>query len=127
MCGLTPKSGRILALIVTKRSRAPTTLHSELDFDMFPEIPLLTLRNRHRRIHEAHHDGQQSLANDEDFENEDNETGSADENSSPPQAISNTMVNAHSMTSMPSMNMPSAMSTMMGPQMIAPQLLQQQI
>lgn len=82
---------------------------------------------RHRRIHEAHQDGQQPPgANEEEFENEGNELDDADENSSVSQCVPCTMVSASSVTSIPSMNMPSAMS-MMAPQMIAPQLLQQRI
>ncbi|KNG80299.1 transcription factor steA, partial [Aspergillus nomiae NRRL 13137] len=84
---------------------------------------------QHRRIHEAQQDGQQPLhAQDEDLDNEDNELGSQDEGSSPSESIPSTVVNVSTVTSMPStMTLPSAMSTMMAPHMVAPQLLQQQM
>lgn len=92
---------------------------------------MLTLFHRHRRIHEAHQDGQQlSGTNEEDFENEDNEEnefGFADENSSPAHPAPGAMVNPNSVASTPPVNMSSAMPTMMPPQMVAPQLLQQHI
>lgn len=93
---------------------------------LFFVVHLLTLLARHRRIHEAHQDGQPPAGNEDDYENEDNELGPGG-HSSAAHSVPHTMVNVNSVTSMPSMNMPSAMSTMMGPQMIAPQLLQQQI
>lgn len=87
--------------------------------------------NRHRRIHEAQQDGQQQVTStDEELENEENEFCSPEDVSPPsgPKFIPNTVANMANVTSMPSsMSMPPAMSTMMARQMIAPQLLQQQI
>ncbi|PWY70210.1 STE-domain-containing protein [Aspergillus heteromorphus CBS 117.55] len=84
---------------------------------------------QHRRIHEAQQDGQQPIAShDEDFDNEDNGFGSADEGSSPSESVHGTMVNVPGMTSMPpAMTLPSAMPAMVAPHMIAPQLLQQHL
>lgn len=130
MSGLTLKSDLTLVLIAARLFRAPTTLHSKFGIVLSLCVHFRLQCTRHRRIHEAHQDDQRSPVHDEDLENEDNETGSADENSSP-QAIPSTMVNSNAMTSMPTMNMhsamPPAMPAMMAPQMIAPQLLQQQI
>lgn len=84
---------------------------------------------RHRRIHEAQQDGQQPVSsNEDDLENEENDFGSADEDLSPEDtSIPTSMINMTSMTSMPpSMSMP-PMHTMVAPNMIAPQLLQQHI
>ncbi|KAJ5263541.1 hypothetical protein N7478_011146 [Penicillium angulare] len=106
---------------------------------------------QHRRIHEAQQDGQ-PVATEEDLENEENDFESAGEDSSPPalepahphahhahahahvhahphaHAHAPHMVNMPAMTSMPApMSMPSAVPTMVGAHMIAPQLLQQQM
>jgi transcription factor STE12 len=87
--------------------------------------------SRHRRIHEAQQDGQAPIANDDDLENDGNEFESAGEDSSPPaHHVPHTMVQMPPMTSMAtSMSMPSAMANMVpaSHQMIAPQLLQQQM
>jgi transcription factor STE12 len=84
---------------------------------------------QHRRIHEAQQDGQQQLAaTDEDLENEEHDFGSPEDDSSPSDSnyIQGNMVNLANVTSMPStMTIPSTMPTMLAPQMIAPQLLQQ--
>ncbi|KAJ5176610.1 uncharacterized protein N7482_002487 [Penicillium canariense] len=85
---------------------------------------------QHRRIHEAQHDGQGPMANEDDLENDGNEFDSAGEDSSPPaHPAPHNMVQMPAMTSMASsMSMPSAMPAMVhAPQMIAPQLLQQQM
>ncbi|KAJ5574015.1 uncharacterized protein N7459_008442 [Penicillium hispanicum] len=82
---------------------------------------------QHRRIHEAQQDGQPALANEEDLENEGNDFDSAGEESSPPEHAHN-MVSMPAMTSMAtSMSIPPAVPTMVPPQMITPQLLQQQM
>jgi transcription factor STE12 len=89
------------------------------------------LASRHRRIHEAQQDGQAPIANEDDLENDGHEFESAGEDSPPPaHHAPHTMVQMPTMTSMAtSMSMPSAMPTMVPAphQMIAPQLLQQQM
>lgn len=89
------------------------------------------LASRHRRIHEAQQDGQAPIVNDDDLENDGNDFESAGEDSSPPaHHASHTMVQMPTMTTMATtMSMPSAMSNMVHAphQMIAPQLLQQQM
>jgi transcription factor STE12 len=85
-------------------------------------LSILTFFVRHRRIHEAQQDGQPPIAHDEDLE-EANDFESGEESSSP--APAHTMVNMPMTTMGSSMSMPSAVPTMMAPQMIAPQLLQQ--
>lgn len=86
---------------------------------------------QHRRIHEAQQDGQAPIVNDDDLENDGNDFESAGEDSSPPaHHASHTMVQMPTMTTMATtMSMPSAMSNMVHAphQMIAPQLLQQQM
>ncbi|KAJ5104990.1 hypothetical protein NUU61_002337 [Penicillium alfredii] len=82
---------------------------------------------QHRRIHEAQQDGHPPLAHDEDLENDGNDFGSPEEEFSPPEHVQG-MVPMPTMTTMPApMSMPSAMTTMVAPHMIAPQLLQQHI
>ncbi|KAL4807820.1 STE like transcription factor-domain-containing protein [Aspergillus unguis] len=81
---------------------------------------------QHRRIHEAQQDGQ--IVNEEDLENEDNESVSQDEEESPSDSMHHTVPGVHAVTTMPSsMPLQSTMGTMMGPHMIAPQLLQQHL
>ncbi|PLB34673.1 sexual development transcription factor SteA [Aspergillus candidus] len=84
---------------------------------------------QHRRIHEAQQDGQPPLQpHEEDLENEDNESGSADEDSSPVDTGPHSMLHVSSMASMaPAMTLSTAMPSMMGTHLIAPQLLQQHI
>ncbi|KAA8643111.1 hypothetical protein EYZ11_004997 [Aspergillus tanneri] len=84
---------------------------------------------QHRRIHEAQHDGQPPLqATEEELENEENDYSSPDEGSPPSESVPTTMVNAPSVTSMPSsMALHPAMHSIVGSHMITPQLLQQQI
>lgn len=127
----TLKSGHIPVLIATRPFRGPTILHSEYP----PHVTFETQHaycffshNRHRRIHEAQQDGQQPLStHEEDLENEENDFGSADEDFSPQDpSLPTSMVNMTSMATMPAMTMP-PMHTMVAPNMIAPQLLQQQI
>ncbi|CAG8365561.1 unnamed protein product [Penicillium salamii] len=80
---------------------------------------------QHRRIHEAQQDGHSIVPLDEDLENDENEYDSSREDMSPPEPA-HAMINMPHMTSMPApMSMPSAMSGMVAPHMIAPQLLQQ--
>ncbi|KAL2013548.1 hypothetical protein VTN00DRAFT_1073 [Thermoascus crustaceus] len=86
---------------------------------------------QHRRTHETQQDGQQQQQplSDEELENEENEFGSLEDDS--PSSDSNflpTTLNMASVTSMPTtMDMQSTMPTMVAPQMITPQFLQQQI
>ncbi|KAJ5461276.1 uncharacterized protein N7458_002828 [Penicillium daleae] len=86
---------------------------------------------QHRRIHEAQQDGQAPITNEDDLENDGNDFESAGEDSSPPaHHAPHTMVQMPTMTSMPtSMSMASGIPTMVpaSHQMIAPQLLQQQM
>ncbi|OJJ48836.1 hypothetical protein ASPZODRAFT_2120290 [Penicilliopsis zonata CBS 506.65] len=78
---------------------------------------------QHRRIHEAQHDGQPQLPPHE----EEHEYGSPEEAVSPSDG-SYMPTHADPLASMPSaMSMPSTMSTMVAPHMVAPQVLQQQI
>lgn len=82
---------------------------------------------RHRRIHEAHQDGHTVVPTDEDLENDENEFGSPREELSPVEPA-HTMITMPNMTSMAApMTMPSALTGMATPHMIAPQLLQQQM
>lgn len=82
---------------------------------------------RHRRIHEAQQDGQSVVQTEEDLEHDEHEFGSPREELSPAEPA-HTMINMPNMTSMAApMSMPSALTGMVTPHMIAPQLLQQQM
>lgn len=92
---------------------------------------------QHRRTHETQQDGQQTqpqpqqTLSDEDVENEENEFGSLEDDSPSADSnnfVSNSVVNLAAVTSMPaSITIQTPMPTMVAPQMIAPQYLQQQI
>lgn len=85
----------------------------------------MLISTRHRRIHEAQQDGQSIVPLDDDLENDENDYDSSREDMSPPEPA-HAMINMTNMTTMPTpMSMPSSMSGMVAPHMIAPQLLQQ--
>jgi transcription factor STE12 len=88
---------------------------------------LLTSSLRHRRIHEAQHDGQPPFTHEDDLENDAHDFGSPEDDMSPPAHAQN-MIHVPHMAPIPgSMSVPSAMQTVVAPHMIAPQLLQQQL